>query len=211
MDLPLRVVGQIWSMVTPPSTLHAQLSDSYHRMLECHPQDAVAAVATASAAIIALIIWSYDKFQRKRERCASAKLLAQIMTTPVGATQVEIAKFRCIVMQSSSDQGYLLDLVDDVNARKDLATKAALITLDLPSQFVDKADFFSEAVTNRFANAFSQVNRLKMMSGLLGELSDSAGEEEVNQHLMAVLIQIKEAEQATGEAFQALLKAGKSS
>ncbi|MHC8314361.1 hypothetical protein [Pseudomonas sp. LB3P31] len=106
--------------------------------------DAVAAVATASAAIIALVIWSCDKFQRKRERCASAKLLAQIMTTPVGATQVEIAKFRCIVMQSSGDQSYLLDLVNDENARKDLAIKAAQITLDLPSQFLDKADFFSE-------------------------------------------------------------------
>ena len=50
-----------------------------------------------------------------------------------------------------------------------------------------------------------------MMSSLLGDLSDSANEEEINQHLMAVLNQIKEAEQAAGDAFQALLKAGKSS
>jgi hypothetical protein len=173
--------------------------------------DAVAAVATSVAAIIALIIWTYDKSQRKRERAASAKLLAQIMTTPIGATQVEIAKFRSTFVPSNGDQSYLVDLLNDENARKYLATKAAQITIDLPSQFLDKADFFSETVNNRLANAFAQVNRLKMMSSLLGDLSDSANEEEINQHLMAVLTQIKEAEQAAAEAFQALLKAGKSS
>jgi hypothetical protein len=173
--------------------------------------DAVAAVATAAAAIIALIIWSVDKAQRKRERAASAKLLAQIMTTPVGATQVEIAKFRCYVVPSDSDQTYLLDVLNDENARKDLAAQASKITIDLPSQFLDKADIFSETVNNRLANAFSQVNRKKKMSSLLADLPDSALEEEISQHLMAVLNQIKEAEQATAEAFQALLKAGKSS
>lgn len=173
--------------------------------------DAVAAVATAGAAIIALIIWSFDKAQRKRERAASSRLLAQIMTTPVGATQIEIAKFRCYVVPSEDDQTYLLDVLNDENARKDLAAQATKITIDLPSQFLDKADIFSETVNNRLANAFSQVNRLKKMSSLLADLPNSAMEEEISQHLMAVLTQIKEAEQATTEAFQALLKAGKSS
>lgn len=171
--------------------------------------DAVAAVATAAAAIIALIIWSFDKAQRKRERAASAKLLAQIMTTPVGATQIEIAKFRCYVVPSDGDQTYLVDLLNDENARKDLAAQATKITIELPSQFLDKADIFSETVNNRLANAFSQVNRLKKMSSLLGDLPDSAMEDEISQHLMAVLNQIKESEQATMEAFQALLRAGK--
>ncbi|WP_130926008.1 hypothetical protein [Pseudomonas cedrina] len=76
------------------------------------------------------------------------------MTTPIGATQIEIAKFRCYVVPSNSDH----------------------------------------------------VNRLKKMSSLLGDLSDSAIEEEISQRLMAVLNQIKEAEQATEQAFQALLK-----
>lgn len=129
--------------------------------------DAVAAVATAAAAIIALIIWSFDKAQRKRERAASAKLLAQIMTTPVGATQIEIAKFKFYVVPSDSDQTYLLDVLNDENARKDLAVQVTKITIDLPSQFLDKADIFSETVNNRLANAFSQVNRLKKMSSLL--------------------------------------------
>lgn len=172
--------------------------------------DAVGAVATAAAAIIALVIWSFDKAQRKRERAASAKLLAQIMTTPIGATQLEIAKFRCWIVPTDGDQSHLIDVLNDENARKDLATKAAQITIDLPSQFLDKADIFSEIVSNRLANAFSQVNRLKKLSSLLGDLSDSANEDEIDQHLMAVLTQIKEAEQATAEAFQALLKAGKS-
>lgn len=105
--------------------------------------DAVAAVATAAAAIIALIIWSFDKAQRKRERAASAKLLAQIMTTPVGATQIEIAKFRCYGVPSDSDQTYLLDVLNDESARKDLAAQASKVTIDLPSQFLDKADIFS--------------------------------------------------------------------
>lgn len=105
----------------------------------------------------------------------------------------------------------MLDVLNDENARKDLAAQATKITIDLSSQFLDKADIFSETVNNRLANAFSQVNRLKKMSSLLGDLPNSAMEEEISQHLMAVLSQIKEAEQATTEAFQALLKAGKSS
>jgi len=171
--------------------------------------DAVAAVATSAAATIALIIWSFDKAQRKRERAASAKLLAQIMTTPVGATQTDIAKFRSYVVPSDGDQTYVVDLLNDENARKDLAAQATKITIELPSQFLDKADIFSETVNNRLANAFSQVNRLKKMSILLGDLPDSATEDEISQHLVAVLSQIKESEQATMEAFQALLRAGK--
>jgi len=84
-------------------------------------------------------------------------------------------------------------------------------TIELPSQFLDKADIFSETVNNRLANASSQVNRLKKMSSLLGDLPDSATEDDISQHLMAVLSQIKESEQATMKAFQALLKAGKQS
>lgn len=116
-----------------------------------------------------------------------------------------------LLVPSDSDQTYLLDVLNDESARKDLAAQASKITIDLPSHFLDKADIFSETVNNRLANAFSQVNRLKKMSSLLADLPGSALEEEISQHLMAVLNQIKEAEQATAEAFQALLKAGKSS
>lgn len=166
---------------------------------------------TAVAAVIALVVWLYDKFQRGRERTASARLLAQIMTTPVGAAQVEIAKLRCAVVPADGDQSYVLSLLNSQETRKDLASKASLVTMDLPSQFLDKADLFSESVNNRLANAFSQVSRLKGMSRLLADLSDSARDEQITEFVMEVLKQIQEAEKAIGEAFQTLLKAGKSS
>jgi hypothetical protein len=166
---------------------------------------------TAVAAVIALVVWLYDKFQRGRERTASAQLLAQIMTTPVGTAQIEIAKLRCAVVPSNGDQSYLLSLLNTQETRKDFASKASLVIIDLPSQFLDKADIFSRAVNSSLANAFSQVSRLKSMSRLLGDLSDSAHEEEINEHVMAVLKQIQEAEKVIGEAFQILLDAGKSS
>jgi mannose/fructose-specific phosphotransferase system component IIA len=123
------------------------------------------------------------------------------MTTPVGATQIEIAKFRCYVVPSDGDQTYLVDLLNDENARQDLAGQATKITIELPSQFLDKADIFSGTVNNRLTNAFSQENRLKKMSNLLGDLPGSAMEDEISQHFMAVLNQIKKSEQATMEAF----------
>jgi len=166
---------------------------------------------TAVAAVIALVVWLYDKFQRGRERTASAQLLAQIMTTPVGAAQIEIAKLRCTVVPSNGDQSYLLSLFNTQEARKDLASKASLVIIDLPSQFLDKADIFSRAVNSSLANVFSQVSRLKSMSRLLGDLSDSAHDDEINEHVMAVLKQIQEAEKVIGEAFQILINAGKSS
>jgi len=164
---------------------------------------------TAVAAVIALGVWLYDKYQRRGERLASARLLAQIMTTPFGAAQVEVAKLKRTVCPPDGDQSYLLSLLSTQEAREDLASKASLVTIDLPSQFLDKADFFSEHVNNRLACAFSQVSRLKTVCRLSGELPDSASEEEINEHLQAALNQIKEADKAITDAFQVLLTAGK--
>lgn len=172
---------------------------------------ALGSIATAIAAFIALGVWSYDKFQRWGERGASAKLLAQIMTTPVGAAQVEIARLRCTVVPSDGDQSYLISLLNYEETRKDLASKALMVTFDLPTQYMDKPDLFPESTNNRLAYALSQVNRLKTMTGLLGDLSESAPEEDINDHAMAVLKQIQEAERAIAEAFKVLLKASKSS
>ena len=166
---------------------------------------------TAVAAVIALAIWLYDKFQRQRERAASAKLLAQIMISHIATTQVELAKFRSTLVPSNGDQSYLLDIRDTEEARKDLASKASLITVDLPSQFLDKADFFAESLNKTLANAYFQVNHLKNMSRVLGDLSDSASEAEIDEHLMAVLTQTKEAERVIIEAFKTLQQAGRSS
>jgi len=167
---------------------------------------------TAFAALTALAIWLVDRYGRRRERRASRRLIAQIMTTPVSVAQLEIAKFRCLVVPpGGEDTAFLLKVLSNQTGRKELASKASLITFDLPSQFVDKADLFSEAVSNRLAAAFSQVNRLKSMSQLLGELPDSADEEEIIQNLKLILTQTQETEQVIGEAYKALLNAGTAS
>lgn len=172
--------------------------------------NAISAVATAAAAVIALCVWLYDKKQRKLERNASARLLAQIMTTPVGAAHVQISKFRSDLFPTGSDP-LISALREDKEARRRLAEKASAITIDLPSQFLDKADFFSEATSSSLANAFSQVNRLKQFVGLLGDLADKETQEVIDLHLMTALNQIKEAEEAAKAAFQALLAVGRSS
>lgn len=165
---------------------------------------------TAVAACIALSIWIFDNFQRRRERAASARLLAQIMISQIATTQGELAKFRSIVVPANGDQSFLMDIRATQNARRALASKALLISVELPSQFLDKADFFNEALSKNLADALFQVNHLKNLSRLLGDTPDSSSEEEIDVHLMAVLTQIQEAESAVGKAFMNLRHAGTS-
>jgi hypothetical protein len=133
------------------------------------------------------------------------------MTTPVGITQLDIAKLRSTVAPRSGDNSFLLNILDNQTARKDLASSVSRVTLELPPQFLDKADLFNEVVSNRLAWALSQVNRMRRASQLLGDMSDSVNEKDIQEHLMIVLAQIQETEQAVDEAFQALLKEGRSS
>ena len=172
--------------------------------------NAISAVATAAAALTAMCVWLFDKHQRKLERNASARLLAQIMTTPVGAAHVQISKFRSDLFPTGRDH-LIVTLREDKYARQRLVEKASGITIELPSQFLDKADLFSESLSSSLANAFSQVNRLKQMVGLLGDLADQETQELIDVHLMAVLNQIKEAETAAETAFNALLVVGRTS
>jgi inorganic triphosphatase YgiF len=172
--------------------------------------NAISAVATAAAALIALCVWLFDKHQRKLERNASARLLAQIMTTPVGAAHVQISKFSSDLFPSGSDP-LIGTLREDKDARKRLVEKASAITIELPSQFLDKADLFSEATSSSLANVFSEVNRLKQFVGLFGDLADQEQQEVIDVHLMTVLNQIKTAEKAAETAFQALLVVGQTS
>ncbi|MGH8449327.1 hypothetical protein [Pseudomonas sp.] len=76
---------------------------------------------------------------------------------------------------------------------------------------MDKADFFSEAVSSSLANVFSEVNRLKQFVGLFGDLADKELQDVIDLHLMTVLNQIKTAEAAAESAFQALLVVGRTS
>ena len=172
--------------------------------------NAISAVATAIAALIALFVWLHDKRQRKAERSSNAKLLAQIMTTPVGASRVLIAQFREHIFPENGSN-ILQGLQTDATLRMQLVEKAAVITIDLPSQFLDKADYFSESVNAKLANAFSQVSRLKQIVGLFGNLTDQATQEVIDKHLGSVLTQIKEAQDAAESAFEALMVVGRTS
>lgn len=123
---------------------------------------------------------------------------------------VQISKFKSDLFPTGSDP-LIGALREDKDARRRLVEKASAITIDLPSQFLDKADFFSEATSSSLANAFSQVNRLKQFVGLLGDLADKETQEVIDLHLMTALKQINEAEEAAKAAFQALLAVGRSS
>lgn len=167
---------------------------------------------TAFAAITALAIWLVDGYRRHRERRASRRLLAQIMIAPVAVAQLEIAKFRSLVVPpGGEDTTYLLNLMRSQAERKYLASRALLLDLELLPQFLDKADIFSEVASNRLAFAFSQINRLKSMSQFLGDTPDSENEEAITEGVKLFLIQIQEAEQAIGEAFLAITKEGRAS
>ncbi|WP_460149397.1 hypothetical protein [Pseudomonas sp. H1_A03] len=78
---------------------------------------------TAVAACIALSIWIFDKFQRRGERAASARLLAQIMISHIATTQGELAKFRATVVPANGDQSFLMDIRATQDARRALHQK----------------------------------------------------------------------------------------
>jgi hypothetical protein len=89
---------------------------------------------TAIAALIALSIWVADGLRRSRERAAARRLLAQIMTAPVGAAQIDIARFRTAVIPTNGDTTTLLNLLGSQELRRAFASKAFEVRLDLPSQ-----------------------------------------------------------------------------
>lgn len=165
---------------------------------------------TAIAAILALVIWVVDNIRRYKERAATCRLLSQIMTTPVGIAQLEIAKFRVAVVPPSGDKTNILDLIDKPAARKAFAARALEVKLELPTQFLEKADLFGERTSNRLAFALSQTSRLHSVWKMLGELPSDSDPQEVNDHMQLALEQIKETEKAIGEAFNAVLASGKS-
>ena len=56
--------------------------------------NAVGAISTAGAAVIALAIWVSDLIHRHRERRATERFLAQVTIPAVATAQLEIAKLR---------------------------------------------------------------------------------------------------------------------
>lgn len=173
--------------------------------------DAIAAVSTAGATLIALVIWLSDTHRRDRERTATKRLLAQIMMTPVGSAQLQIAKFRSTVAPPAEGISVVEELAYNQKARRAFAIYAQMVKIDLPTQFIDKADLFGEVTSNRLAYALSQVSRLHSLWNALGDLSDDADRSDIEQCLEIALLQISDTEAVIGEAFQALLKEGRAS
>jgi hypothetical protein len=166
---------------------------------------------TAIAALIALGIWVADGLRRYRERVAARRLLAQIMTAPVGAAQIDIARFRTSVVPSTGDTTTLLGLVNSQALRRIFANKAYEVKVELPSQFLEKADLFSERTANRLAFAFSQTSRLHSVWKIASDVPDGQDEKELHNHIQAALEQIQETEKAIGDAFNALMVDGRAS
>ncbi|KUF34291.1 hypothetical protein [Xanthomonas phaseoli] len=166
---------------------------------------------TAIAALIALGIWLVDGWRRRRERAATRRLLAQIMTTPVGVAQIDIARFRVSVVPSSGDTTNILNLIDSQACRAAFAAKAFEVKLDLPSQFLEKAGLFGERTSNRLALALSQTSRLHMAWKLAADIPDGVDEKELHNHVHHALEQIQATERAIGEAFNAVVADGQAS
>lgn len=166
---------------------------------------------TAIAALIALGIWVADGLRRSRERAAARRLLAQIMTAPVGAAQIDIARFRTAVIPTNGDTTTLLNLLGSQQLRRAFASKAFEVRVDLPSQFLEKADLFGERTANRLALALSQTSRLHSAWRIASDAPDGGDQQELELLVQAALEQIKEAETAIAEAFNALAADGRAS
>ncbi|WP_288431769.1 hypothetical protein [uncultured Stenotrophomonas sp.] len=133
------------------------------------------------------------------------------MTAPVGTAQTDIARFRTAVIPTNGDTTTLLKLLESQEVRRALASKAFEVRLDLPSQFLEKADLFGERTANRLALALSQTSRLHSAWRIASDAPDGGGQQELESLVLAALEQIKEAETAIGEAFNALTADGRAS
>lgn len=173
--------------------------------------NAVGAIATAFAAGTALLIWLVDGNRRKAERKAAARLLAQSMIAPVAAAQIDVAAVRHAVAPPDGSTWLIHAALASKAGRDELAGLAVGVNLELPPQFLDKADLFSEEVSNKLAYALTVISRLKVSAKLLSGLSDTSEQQDIDQHTHLLLTLIKEAADAVDEAYNVLLVAGRAS
>lgn len=168
---------------------------------------------TAIAAIVALGIWLVDGCRRRRERAASRRLLSQIMTVPIMEAQMEMAKFRTSLVQlpAAGEVPAISMLASDAEARVRFSNVALRVRIDLPSQFVEKADLFGQLSSNRVANAIAQVGYFHRLWKILGEQGADARSDDVPRILEAALKQVTVTEEAINEALAATLRDGKAS
>jgi hypothetical protein len=123
--------------------------------------NAVGALSTAGAAVIALAIWVSDLTFRRRDRKATERFLAQATIPIVATAQLEIAKLRTYLAETlygTTPRAQLLFQSGD--ARTEAAERTARIVLDLPPAVLDRAAVFRPRAVNRMAWAVAKVRRL---------------------------------------------------
>lgn len=162
---------------------------------------------TAVAAGIALFIWAADKWQRSGERGATRKLLAQIMTSPIGNARLEVVKLRTGLAERDGKQ--LLLLSQSAESRKELWNRVQSLSADLPDQFYDKADIFNQNTTTKLAAALSSINELRSIVRLTHELTDGTTESDMYNHIKLISDKVLAADAALERAFDELVKVAK--
>ena len=165
---------------------------------------------TAIAAGIALWIWVHDTLRRRKERAASRRLLAQIMTKPFMEAEVEIARFRESLVARFGGEASARELLDTpVEGREQIQAKALRVTLDLPSQFIDKADLFDSISASLVAKAFAQIGYLHRLWKLQVESNDDVDAQGRLRLAAAAFEQVAGTENAIKEALNAMVRVGK--
>ncbi|HEL3246306.1 MULTISPECIES: hypothetical protein [Stenotrophomonas] len=165
---------------------------------------------TAVAAGIALWIWAHDTLRRRKERAASRRLLAQIMTKPFMEAEIEIARFRESLVATFGEQASARQLVDTpVEGREQIHSKALRVALDLPSQFIDKADLFDSISASLVAKAFSQIGYLHRLWKLQVDSNEDVDAQGRLRLAAAAFEQVGVTEKAIKEALDAMLRVGK--
>ncbi|MNM41912.1 hypothetical protein D3C81_527400 [compost metagenome] len=162
---------------------------------------------TAVAALIALFIWVADKIQRSGERSATRRLLAQIMTSPIGNARLEVVKIRARLAEDGAKQ--LLLLAESSELRIAFWDHVKALVVDLPPQFYDKADIFSRSTTGVLAAALSAVNELRSIVRMTSELASTTADDEVYNHIRTVGEKTVAADDALKCAFEELIRVGK--
>jgi hypothetical protein len=172
--------------------------------------NAVGALSTAGAAVIALAIWVGDLVFRSRDRRATERFLAQ-MTIPIVATaQLEIAKLRTYLAETLHGTATRAQLLfQSGEARTEAAERTARVVLDIPSVVLDRAVVFRPRATNRIAWAVAKVRRLNDTARLMMEMGPGISEEDLDTAIAIFCTEVIETEKAIGEAFSMLLVAGK--
>ncbi|MNC30943.1 hypothetical protein D3C81_1306180 [compost metagenome] len=162
---------------------------------------------TAVAAGVALFIWVADKALRSRERSATRRLLAQIMTSAVGDARLEVVKIRSKLAEDGAEQ--LVSLATSPEARVALWCRVSSLMVELPSQFYDKADIFDSSTTRALAAALSAVNELRSIVRMTSELDSSAEVEDLSDHVRTIGEKVIAADAALKQAFDELIEVGR--